>query len=137
LVNRTLLFRVGGTLYGCDIGEAQELIPTRAATRIPGAPVHVRGLINVRGAIVTVLDLGRRLDPAAAPNPEGFTILVPYDGRLVGIAVDEVLDVRVLAEDPAPGTAVEGGLVRGIGRVDDSSVIVLDLTLLVQQSLLS
>ena len=62
----TLLFRVGGRLYGCDISDAQEIIPLRPMTRLPGAPAFVRGLINMRGTIVTVLDLRARLDPSAA-----------------------------------------------------------------------
>jgi len=53
----TLLFRVRGATYGCDIGATQEIIPLRPMTRVPGAPAYVRGLINMRGTIVTVLDL--------------------------------------------------------------------------------
>src|SRR6478752_4141786 len=59
---RTLLFRVSGSVYGCDIDAVREIIPYRRATRLPGAPPYVQGLINLRGTIVTVLDLGARLD---------------------------------------------------------------------------
>ena len=59
---RTLLFRVAGKTYGCDIDAVREIIPYRRATRLPGAPSFVQGLINLRGTIVTVLDLGTRLE---------------------------------------------------------------------------
>src|ERR1700748_1944339 len=79
----TLLFRVGANLYGCDIAEAREIIPLRPATRLPGAPAFVRGLINIRGMIVTVLDLGQRLDPKRGPTKTGSILLVRYHDRVV------------------------------------------------------
>jgi purine-binding chemotaxis protein CheW len=139
---RVLLMRVGASTYACEISDAQEIIPARPATRIPGAPAHVRGLINVRGSIVTVLDLGARLDPARPSVADGFILLVRQAGiggapRLVGVAVDEVLDVRVLDEAPVmPGGAMDD-LIRGIGRVDDMDVILIDLDRLIQHTLLS
>jgi purine-binding chemotaxis protein CheW len=141
---RVLLMRVGPSTYACEITDAQEIIPSRSATRIPGAPAHVRGLINVRGSIVTVLDLGARLDPARPSAADGFILLVRRatagggTPRLVGVAVDEVLDVRALDEAPVmPGGAMDDALVRGIGRVDDLDVILIDLDRLIQHTLLS
>jgi hypothetical protein len=72
-LSSTLVFRVGASLYGCDIRDAQEIVPYRACTRLPGAPAHVCGLINVRGTIVTVIDLGVRLDPSREPIQDGTT----------------------------------------------------------------
>src|SRR5205823_4344058 len=95
----TLLFRVGANLYGCDITDAQEIIPLRPMTRLPGAPPFVRGLINMRGTIVTVLDLGARLDPSLGPTRDGSILLVRHRERLVGLVVEEVADVRVLDVD--------------------------------------
>src|SRR4051812_38080419 len=66
-----LLFRVGRDLYGSRVVDAQEAIPLRQATRVPGASSFVRGLINLRGTITTVLDLGVRLDPSRAPVEDG------------------------------------------------------------------
>ena len=60
-------FAIAGTVYGCDIGTVREIVPVRRATRLPGAPDYVRGLINLRGAIVTVIDLSRRV-PAWQPG---------------------------------------------------------------------
>ena len=87
-------------MYGCDIEAVREIIPYRRATRLPGAPAYVQGLINLRGPIVTVLDLGVRLDPTRARVEDGSIILATYGTRMVGVAVDEVMDVRAIAEEP-------------------------------------
>jgi len=139
----TLLFRVGDSLYGCDVVEAREIIPLRPTTRLPGAPPFVRGLINMRGTIVTVLDLGARLDPTKGPTERGSILLVRYNDRVVGLIVDQVSDVRVLS------TFVEGadagvrkgsgtaGIVKGIATTDDTTVVILDLDAMIKQVLLS
>ena len=132
----TLLFRVGedGRLYGCDIGDAQEIIPLRATTRLPGAPPYVRGLINVRGTIVTVLDLGMRLDPSRAPAREGSILLIRHRERLVGLIVSEVADVRPLDVEVSDAA---NGIVRGVSTVGDAPVVLLDLEALIKQVLLA
>jgi purine-binding chemotaxis protein CheW len=137
----TLLFRVGANLYGCDIAEAREIIPMRRATRLPGAPPFVRGLINIRGTIVTVLDLGQRLDPKRGPTKTGSILLVRHNDRVVGFIVDRVEDVRPLS------TVVEGadagvkggaaGIVKGIATSNDATVVILDLPTLIKQVLLA
>lgn len=137
---RTLLFRVADRVYGCDIESVREIIPYRRATRLPGAPPFVQGLINLRGTIVTVLDLGVRLDVVNPPVRDGSIIVAVYGTRCVGVAVDEVMDVQAIVEEPiAPGngTADGGrGLVRGLGHLDDGVVVLLDIHTLVMQVLL-
>jgi purine-binding chemotaxis protein CheW len=138
---RTLLFRVAGSVYGCDIEAVREIITYRRATRLPGAPPHVQGLINLRGTIVTVLDLGTRLDRARPliREPGASIILVEHGARVVGVVVDEVLDVQAIAEEPVDaGTSdTRGGLVRGLGHLEGDDVVVLiDIHTLVTQVLL-
>jgi purine-binding chemotaxis protein CheW len=148
---RTLLFRVGSAVYGCDIEDIREIVPFRRATRLPGAPSYVQGLINLRGTIVTVIDLVGRLEPGRPPVTDGSIMLVSIAGttRTVGIAVQEVMDVRLMgdggresADDGAHhghiGSEGKGdGIVRGLGRVDDTAVILLDIHMLLKQVLLS
>ncbi len=135
---RTLLFRVGESVYGCDIDSVREIVPFRRATRLPGAPPFVLGLINLRGTILTVLDLGRRLQPRRAPIGDGSIILVDYGTRVVGIAVEEVMDVRnVDVQETAGETDSAGGVVRGLGHLETTVVIVLDIYTLIKQVLLS
>jgi purine-binding chemotaxis protein CheW len=136
--DRTLLFRVGETVYGCDLEAVREILPYRRATRLPGAPTFVQGLINLRGTIVTVLDLGARLHADRPPVDDGSIILVEYGSRTVGVAVEEVMDVRVLTEDEdtlPPDQA--DGIVRGVGHADDTVVVLLDVHTLIKQVLLS
>jgi len=132
-----LLFRVGGTVFGADGADVRELIPLGEVTRLPGAPAFVRGLINVRGTIVTILDLGVRLDSSAVPATEGSILLVRHRDRLVGIVVDEVADVRQLDVDASGASQAAGELVRGVATLDGTPVVVLDLGALIRQVLLS
>lgn len=135
---RTLLFRVADRVYGCDIEAVREIIPYRRATRLPGAPRYVQGLINLRGTIVTVLDLGARLDAGRAPVREGSIILATYGTRVVGVAVDEVMDVQAITEEPiaTSGDDAPRGLVRGLGHLDDGVVVLVNIHALVTQVLL-
>jgi len=134
---RTLLFRVAGKVYGCEIDAVREIIPYRRATRLPGAPPFVQGLINLRGTIVTVLDLGARLDPARPPVRDGSIILATHGTRVVGVAVDEVMDVQGISEEhvEAHGGARDA-LIRGLGHLESDVVVLIDIHTLVTQVLL-
>ena len=132
---RLLLFAVGGTIYGCDIGTVREIVAIRQAIRLPGAPGYVRGLINLRGAIVTVIDLAARLGGATVAA-HGSVVLAEYGNKQVGIAVDEVRDVEMLSLDrfePASGDVARGGIVGGLGHLEGGVVIVLDVPAVVRQ----
>jgi purine-binding chemotaxis protein CheW len=135
---RTLLFRVAERVYGCDIDSVREIVPYRRATRLPGAPAYVQGLINLRGTIVTLLDLGVRLDPMRGPVREGSIILAEHGARVVGIAVDEVMDVQVIMEEPIAPSVDDAprGLVRGLSHLDGGVVVLVDIHALVTQVLL-
>lgn len=136
---RVLLFGVAGQTYGCDITTIREIIPVRRTTRLPGAPSYVCGLINLRGTIVTVLDLGLRLEHGRPARANGSIILVDFGSKLVGVTVDEVMDVQPLAEEQIEQAAAEqarGGIVRGLGHLGDRVVILLDMHTIVKQVLL-
>jgi purine-binding chemotaxis protein CheW len=118
---RTLLFRVADRVYGCDIEAVREIIPYRRATRLPGAPPSIQGL-----------------DAERPPVREGSIILAALGTRVVGVAVDEVMDVQTIAEEPLAAGAgdVPRGLVRGLGHLDDGVVVLVDIHALVTQVLL-
>jgi purine-binding chemotaxis protein CheW len=137
---RTLLFRAAESVYGCDIDAVREIIPYRRATRLPGAPPFVQGLINLRGTIVSVLDLGTRIDAERPPlrDAGGSIILVDHGARVVGVAVDEVMDVQPIEREPIEeGSASREGLVRGLGHHEGGVVVLIDIHTLVTQVLLS
>jgi purine-binding chemotaxis protein CheW len=131
-----VMFRLGDRTYGIELGVVREIIPHRAGTRVPGAPPYVVGLINVRGTIVTVIDLGMRLHGVSSSRPEGSFVLIGRGARVVGVAVDEVLDVTRVAqsnmEPPAPGTES----VQAAARVGDAVVMVLNLEEIVSHVLI-
>jgi purine-binding chemotaxis protein CheW len=133
-----LLLEVGDTLYGIESVAVREIVTTRQATRLPGAPAYVRGLMNLRGELVTVIDLCQRVTGSPVRNADGSTIVVQSEGRVLGLSVDEVRDVQVLDvadTTEAPYETASGGLIRRLGRLGDEVVIVLDVDDLVRQTL--
>ena len=138
----------GGERYGCPLAAIREIVPGRRTTRLPGAPPHVRGLLNLRGALVTVLDLAAALgERTAAGEEEGHVLVLEVDGRLAGCRVDHVRRVHPLPPlhplpaTPAGGVAAIGnalplGIVMGVGEVDGQLLAVMDLRALVRQTLL-
>ena len=136
-----MLIRLAARTYGIGLDSVREIIPFRRATRLPGTDVQVAGLVNVRGTIVTVIDLGARLDEgagAAASREGGSMVLIEHGAKLVGVLVDEVLDVRKLT-DVELGTdaaaLVPGGAVRAVGRLDGQIVALLDIHDIISQVL--
>jgi purine-binding chemotaxis protein CheW len=136
---RVLLFGVGGRAYGCAIEAVREILPFRRCTRLPGAPSYVCGLINLRGTLVTVLDLGLRLGGAPIDRVDGSVILVELGAKVVGLAVDEMRDVQRFGDEeiePASGDAARDGIIRGLGRLGDDVVVLLDVQAIVRHVLL-
>ena len=133
-----MLCRLGGRTYGVDLLTIREIIPVRGATRLPQSPAFVAGLMNVRGTIVTVIDLSRRLGgPGTAAD--GSVVLVEHRGKLVGVAVDEVTEVLRLRpeEIDPPGPEHAGaGVITGVGHSAESIVIILDIHSIIQQVML-
>jgi purine-binding chemotaxis protein CheW len=119
--------------YGIDLLSVQEIRGYTAATPIPNAPAHVKGAINLRGAVIPVLDLRIRF---AVPNPQytPFTVIivVSISGKTVGLVADSVSDVLDLAPDrvlPPPdfGPRRDGDCIEGIAEVEGNLVLMLDL----------
>jgi purine-binding chemotaxis protein CheW len=116
----------------------REIVPLRPATRLPGAPDYVLGLINLRGTIVTVIDLGRRLLHGGGVRGDASVILVESGTKVVGVAVDDVRDVQAVAPEAIDPVAegAQGGVVRGIAHLDGHVVVLLDMQVLVREVLI-
>lgn len=101
-------FRVGGLLLGIEVTKVQEVIQFQTMTRVPLAPKYVRGLINLRGQIITAIDLRQCFGFQAFKNDEEpMNIIVHDDGHLVSLLVDSIGDVFEVHErdfETAPGT---------------------------------
>jgi purine-binding chemotaxis protein CheW len=104
-------FRVGGEDYAIDIMRVREIIPPLPVTPVPRAPAFVEGVIRLRGDVVPVLDVRRRLGlPITPPTRKTKVLIVNVAGRRLGLVVDEVTEVVRIPRDeirPAPAL-VEG-----------------------------
>jgi purine-binding chemotaxis protein CheW len=133
---RLLLFRSGGQVFAVDAGAVREVLPAMPSTRIPGAPAAVRGLVNVRGTLVTIVDAAQAIGLGSTPpGSAGMFVLVEQRSRPVGLAVDEVLDLvsvdgAALDGDPPPG--VRADLVRGVGAAGGEPFVQLATDVLLE-----
>ena len=129
-----LSFRLGAEEYGIDILAVREIRAYEKPTRIANAPEFIRGVINLRGVIVPILDLRIKFRLSEARYDE-FTVVIILNvaGRVVGAVVDSVSDVLTLASDairPTPEFAsatFDTKYITGLGTVDDQMIILLDI----------
>jgi purine-binding chemotaxis protein CheW len=128
-----LTFRLGAEEYGIDILRVQEIRSYEQPTRIANAPSFIKGVVNLRGVIVPIVDLRLKLNCATA-DYNSFTVVIVLNvrGRVVGAVVDSVSDVLELTKDhikPAPemNTTVDTGFITGIGSVAERMLILMDI----------
>lgn len=125
-------FYVAGQYFGLEVLKVQEVIRYQEMTRVPLAPPVVRGLINLRGQIVTAIDLRRRLELKERPaNQLPLNVVVHTDDGAVSLLVDEIGDVLEVSEklfEPPPET-LQGNarqLIRGAYKLPDRLLLILD-----------
>jgi purine-binding chemotaxis protein CheW len=135
-----LSFRLGAEEYGIDILKVQEIRSYEPPTRIAHAPAFMKGVVNLRGVIVPIVDLRLKLGCEAA-EVNGFTVVIVLNvrGRVVGTVVDSVSDVLELAQDaikPAPemSSAIDTGFITGIASVGERMLILMDIEALMSSA---
>jgi len=118
-----LTFRLGEEEYGIDILRVQEIRSYESPTRIANAPAFIKGVVNLRGVIVPIIDLRLKLG-CEKVEYNGFTVVVVLNvrGRIVGAVVDSVSDVLELGRDhikPAPelNSSIDASFITGIGTI--------------------
>ena len=132
-----LTFFIRGEEYAAGILRVKEIIEYETVTRVPSTPAHVRGVINLRGAVLPVIDLAAKFGHGET-GPTRTTCIVVVETRLrddnlvVGLladAVSEVVDIPASAIEPPPsfGTNVRVDFLSGMGKLDARIVLVLDL----------
>lgn len=125
-------FFVDGQIFGLDVRDVQEIIRYQEMTRVPLASSVVRGLINLRGQIVTAIDLRRRLELKERPTDQApVNVVVQTGDGAVSLLVDEIGDVLDVSEDllePPPETlrGVARELIRGAYKMNDRLLLLLD-----------
>ena len=128
-----LTFRLGSEEYGIDILKVQEIRSYEPPTRIANAPSFIKGVVNLRGVIVPIVDLRLKLGCETAEyNSFTVAIVLNVKGRVVGAVVDSVSDVLALDAQtikPAPemNSAVDTSFITGIGSVADRMLILMDI----------
>ncbi|MYN07146.1 chemotaxis protein CheW [Pseudoduganella aquatica] len=128
-----LAFKLGKEEYGIDILKVQEIRGYEAVTRIASAPEFIKGVINLRGIIIPVVDMRIKFH-LGEPVYDDFTVVIILNikGRVVGMVVDSVSDVTTLMPEqikPAPemGTAFSTEYVLGLGTIDERMLILVDI----------
>ncbi|MTV41794.1 chemotaxis protein CheW [Duganella radicis] len=128
-----LAFKLGSEEYGIDILKVQEIRGYEAVTRIANAPEFIKGVINLRGIIIPVVDMRIKFN-LGSPVYDQFTVVIILNisGRIVGMVVDSVSDVTTLTPEqvkPAPemGTAFSSDYMIGLGTIDERMLILVNI----------
>lgn len=131
---KVVIFRVGREEYAVSIAAVKEVGPWTQPTPVPDAPAMVEGVIDLRGDIIPIIDLGRlfRVPRLKAPA-DSKTIFMELDGQQAGFVVDEVTEVHTVAPGsvtpPSPvlrtGASLAGAMVSGILKAGDNRLVVL------------
>jgi len=123
-----LSFRLGDEEYGIDILRVQEIRSYETPTRIANAPAFIKGVVNLRGVIVPIVDLRLKLVCASADYTDTTVVIVlNVHGRVIGMVVDSVSDVLALSADdikaaPEITSAVDSGFIMGMGCIKSGDI---------------
>lgn len=132
-----LTFRIAEEGYGVEILKVQEIIGMMAVTRVPRTPDHVRGVINLRGKVIPVVDLRLKFGLESQDNTRRTCVIVTQVHRgnsavTIGIIVDEVSEVMDVTDsqiEPPPsfGSQLDTEFILGMGKIGDKVLILLDI----------
>jgi purine-binding chemotaxis protein CheW len=129
-------FIIGNELFGVDILTVQEIIRDATITAVPDAPDFLEGVINLRGNIIPVIDLRKRLKLVQPSNltPDSWIVILTVEGRVTGFVVDrvtKVLNVPVDSIKPPPDIVVAGlksQYIQGVCKLDQRLLILLNFS---------
>lgn len=130
-MGRFIIFTISGEEFGIEISRVIEIIRPQKATGFPGVPAYVTGVFNLRGSVIPLIDMRKRLSVKPQPNREKVLIVKLHDGK-VGLLVDSVREILNIDEKQiSPPPSIFKGLktehINGIGRVNDRLVIIFNL----------
>lgn len=126
-------FKIGSEEFGVDILKVQEINRMLEVTRVPNAPEHVDGVINLRGKVIPIINLRRRFGMERKERDKDTRIVVvELSGKVVGFVVDavsEVLRIPRSVTEPPPSlvAGIEAEYITAVGKLEDRLLILLDL----------
>ncbi len=131
-----LTFRIGGEEYGIDILRVQEIRSYEPPTRVAHSPDFIKGVVNLRGVIVPIVDLRMRLGQSGEYNAFTVVIVLNVAQRIVGVVVDSVSDVLELSAEeikprPEVAAALDARFITGLGKIGERMLILLDIDTMV------
>jgi purine-binding chemotaxis protein CheW len=132
-------FRIGKETFAVSIDLVHEIVRVPEITAVPDAPDYIEGVINLRGRIVSIVDLRKRFgEKEITRNKKNRILVVEVSGKYVGLIVDsasEVLKLPYADVDPPPNVFEEGELnyVTGVGKLKDRLIILVDLSKILQR----
>lgn len=133
LIERYLEFKLGTENYAVQLLKIKEVIPHPETTPLPNGPSHFLGIMNLRGQIISVVDLRKKLKIAVNDEEsENAVIIMNFDGISIGLVVDsidKVLNVSKseISEVPEVESAVNGKYIQGIYKQEDNLIVLLNL----------
>ncbi len=132
-----LTFLLGPDAYGLRLTRVREIVEYPAVTRVPATPVWIRGVVNLRGAVVPVLDLAARFDLPEVQQTQRtclviVEVLLDGDTSVMALVADSVIevidfDISAIVEPPTFGTRIHLDYLLGLGKKDEELVLLLDL----------
>ncbi len=138
-VLQLVTFRLGNEEFGVNIHELQEIIRMMPITRVPKAPPFVEGVVNLRGQVIPIIELRKRIGMTSTAHDKGTRIIVvQIDRKTVGFIVDQVGEVKRIpsrvVEPPPPIVAgIESEYISGVGKLEEHLLILLDLNRLLSE----
>ncbi|HBE95499.1 MAG TPA: chemotaxis protein CheW [Desulfovibrio sp.] len=136
-INQFLTFTLGREIFALDIGTVREVLELTTITRIPRTPPFMRGVINLRGHAVPVVDMRLKLGMSKGEDTVDTCIIIveiDFEGEqtVMGALVDSVREVFEMTPEaieaaPKMGAAVNAEYIRGMGRQDNNFIIILDI----------
>lgn len=133
LAGKFLMFFLASEEYGIEILRVQEIISMMPATRVPLTPPFIRGVINLRGKVIPIVDLREKFGLPASPEPEQVIIVVQVGAVQIGVVADSVSEVASIAAadiDPAPdfGEGFCTEFLLGLGKSNGRLRLLLDIS---------
>lgn len=125
-------FKIGNEEYGIDILQVQEILKVPKITKLPKSSTHIMGVIDLRGKVIPIIDLGKKFGIIADLSNSSRTIVVDISGKKVGLAIDSVshvikVDLNEIEPPPPVVKGISGKYIVGIAKLKTGFVVILDI----------